>query len=750
MTTETTTISPFDSWRGLRDASLLALLVLVLGLQLVAWSELEGYQLADSVEYMERAQALVRGEQVIDSQAIRSFGFVSLLAPIFWLADAFGVEDFKAVVGLVRLLQMSIGLALVYVTARLGARLGGRHVGLVAGLAVGVNPYFLLYSVSPVSGIAAGLCVALAFDSLLRFEGGRRSVIGGLWLGGALLMAYKTVLIAMALLGLLMVVGRRKQWRIWSAALAGYALGIVGAIGLDKLCYGEWGKSLDLYARMNFGPLGTRFAARLGFMDLAKWFWEYADGERNQYYAAPESAPKELLHEPNPLYHLLHLPDMVVWPLFVLLVLGALYIALRGSRAARFIVAVFLVCAAAVSLKSSTDFRLLLPLLACIGVACGFGWSVLVGQGMPLSRNVRAWVGVLLVLGGVWLGQTRLAALNSARFSGYWRAMHLVDRLAEAAPKDPGEDYVVACAWHWAVYLREGAGVELRKLPLQLDRWQSYDDEQRARDVAALSELDAFITHLAVLLEHPTLFRVVNDLFEIETVLYDREVYENLGPIVVFKRRTGAAEARTFLGRTSGEAPLDYMSSRGLEAGRRFLPAQADTVEEPLTLLGWKYEQLPGRGHGWLSLHWLCGASPPAARYLIRPRILTELLNLPWEEQHELGRALAPPGEWRPGEIISEGWPVVAAAAPFDWKQPWRPLYGEQPAGTRVPGTLWLRITPLAADGAPLAPLAPVTNDGGVLVTSDLLDGSRRGPDGMRVTPEGFVELGELRIVSPE
>ena len=738
-----------DPWRGPGDVAVLALLVLVFGLQLLEWSQLEGYQLADSVEYMERAQALVRGEEVIDSTAIRSFGFVSVLAPIFWLADFLGVEDFKPVVGLVRVLQMTLGLGLVYATARFAARLGGRSAGLVAGLAVGVNPYFLLYSVSPVSGIAAALCVALALDSLLRREEPRRALIGGLWLGGALLMAYKTILIALAVLGLMVLVGRRREWRSWGAAWAGYLIGILGAIGLDRICYGEWGKSLDLYARMNFGPLGTRFAARFGFMDLARWFWEYADGERNQYYAAPDSTPKELLHEPNPLYHLTHLPEMVVWPLLVLLLIGSVWVVVKGKRSERMLLAVFVGCAALLSLKSSSDFRLLLPLLACVGVLCGLGWARLSERVTPLARGARVGFGVVLIVAGAALGQARLAALNDARFGGYWRAMRVVDALAEQRP-DRSRPLVVSCAWHWAVYLRESAGVELRKLPHQLDRWKAYDEAQRGRDLAAMEELDVLIAHLAVFLEHPSLFRATNELFEVETLLYDREAYQDVGPILVLKRRTEAQGARTFLSRTKGAAPLEYLEALHLSPGRRFLPAQPEADEAPLTLLGWTYEPLPWSEHGWLSLHWYCDRSDRSTAYLSRARVLTDREPRPWEEQHLLGRELLPSSDWQAGDIVSEGWPVVAAVAPFDWSQPWRPLVGEADPGTAVEGTLWIRVTPTRPSGEPLAPLVPVTNDGGVRVTRDKLDAEGRGPDGFRVTREGFVELGALELDVPD
>ena len=98
---------------GLRDRGVLWLLLVVLALQALSWSLLEGYQLADSVEYMERARAFIRTEEVIDSRQIRSFGFSTVLLPIFGAAELFGIRDYRSVVWIVRCLQMAIGLALI-------------------------------------------------------------------------------------------------------------------------------------------------------------------------------------------------------------------------------------------------------------------------------------------------------------------------------------------------------------------------------------------------------------------------------------------------------------------------------------------------------------------------------------------------------------------------------------------------------------------------------------------------------------
>jgi len=141
---------------------LLAVLACVFALQIHSWNTLEGYQLADSVEYMERARNLAIGQEVRVDGAVRSFGFSLLLTPIFWVASLFGAESWHGLAWIVRLLQMGLGLGLVIASARLAERVTGRPIGWAAAALVGANPVFLQYTVSPVSGVAAGLFIALA------------------------------------------------------------------------------------------------------------------------------------------------------------------------------------------------------------------------------------------------------------------------------------------------------------------------------------------------------------------------------------------------------------------------------------------------------------------------------------------------------------------------------------------------------------------------------------------------------------
>lgn len=723
-----------SSTLGLRDSSVRLLLLISFVLQLLTWGQLDGYQLADSVEYMERAQALVRGEGVIDSVAIRGFGFVSLFAPIFALADFFGVEEFTPVVSIARLFQMLLGLELIRITVLLGSRLAGRKAGLAAGLAVALNPFFLLYSASPVSGIAAGVCIGHALYRLIFRTDFRGGLIGGLWLGGALLVAYKTILLALPMIGLVFIADRFARWRSWVGASTGYALGVLGAISLDKLCYGVWGQSIDLYVRQNFGQIATRISLRLGFRDVASWFWEFTGGAATSYSETPISTPREIMKEPNPLYHLRNLDEMVVWPLLFLGVIALAHIVLRGKRPARLLAAVFVVSIAAVSMKKSTDFRLLLPTLPCIGALCGLGWQRVFGE--RANQAAATVVGALVLSAAGVLGWLRVGEINNTTFSGYWRAMDRINHVArERSETNPNEsDLRVACAWHWAVYLRESASVELIKLPHQLDRWSALDEVSRADSLQAIQELDYFITHLAVLLGSPDLFEAINAQFEVDAVLYDREVFDDLGPIVIFKRRTGDPNSLSFQDRTTGVAPLDYIREHGLRAGREFGVDASGTTNSELELLGWKLQPLPGSGHAWLSLHWLRSPAASEQKYLVRPRLLTRFVELPWEEQHLLGRGFHPPMDWSADEIVSEGWPVVAAVAPFDWQRPWQPLHGDQPAGSRYPATFWLRLVPVVADGMELAPLVPIVQP------------EAAAPE---ILADGFVRIGEVELVVP-
>src|SRR5260221_1798997 len=132
--------------RALRDPRVIAMLGSLRLLQLWSWRATEGYPIADSVEFMERARSFERGQAMIDSHAIRPFGFSSVLVPFFAVADWIGLPDQRAVAWSICVLQLVLGLVLVLVAVRIGDRLGGRRAGLLAGILAGANPVFLQYS----------------------------------------------------------------------------------------------------------------------------------------------------------------------------------------------------------------------------------------------------------------------------------------------------------------------------------------------------------------------------------------------------------------------------------------------------------------------------------------------------------------------------------------------------------------------------------------------------------------------------
>jgi hypothetical protein len=263
---------PSPATLGLRDPVLRVVLLLTAVLQCASWYGLEGYQLADSVEYMERAHAFVRGEDVVDSKVIRSFGFSAVLTPFFAVAHWIGVEDLTVVVWLVRLFQMSIGLALVAACARIGARLGGRSAGLLGAFVVGVNPVFLQFSVSPLADVAGSLGVALALCSVLTPSTGfRRGLRTGLVMGLTVLMAYKTAPLCLMMMGLVVIRDRRRgMLAALGMTLSIGACALVQA-GLDRAVYDVWGASLFAYFGENVCGIIGRLLVQTTRTSTSNW-----------------------------------------------------------------------------------------------------------------------------------------------------------------------------------------------------------------------------------------------------------------------------------------------------------------------------------------------------------------------------------------------------------------------------------------------------------------------------------------------
>lgn len=712
-------------------------------LLIAAWAGLAGYQLADSVEYMERAQALVRGEEVIDSTSIRSFGFVSVIAPIFWIADRIGVEDLRVVVGLVRVLQIFLGLELVRVCISLGTRCAGRPAGLLAGCVIGFNPVFLQFAVSPVSGIAAAVCVGHAVLNLIEVGDSRRSLRAGLWIGGAILMAYQTILVGAALVGAALLRDRWRHRRQWFALCTGVGIGLFAVILLDRLCYGAWGESLMLYFRQNFGIVAARTLNTLGLTEWARSMYTMTAATfENQHGAHQQSTAADVQQMRSRFFYFTHLQELIVWPFLISFLLGL--VAAARSLSWRYVIPGIALagCALLMGYKGSQEFRLWLPLLPLIAVYAALGWNLLLG---PESANTaglrRIACGVLVALGAVF-GWIRLNHNTTAGYSGYWDAMELVNEIAD----ERDEPLRVASAWHWAVFLREAANVELIKLPHHLDGWELYDEAERAEDMTALADIDAFITHLGVLMPRPELFALFAREFEVAGAFFDHERYQGLGPILVFVRPAAGAERDAVLLDESVAANVDDFRARhGLGTGRLLVQAESEHAPDRLRLLGVDLQELPGDGHYWLTWNWLVEARL-TENYLLYAEVGVRGESARSTYTRQLAHGISPSSTWAPGTIVRDGWLLILAQGVLGNATPWTPLGADRDPTQGLPLEVWAQLGTEHPTLGFLHALLPARPGAEVPYEPAERAADGRTPDGEIFDPRGYLRVQEFLV----
>ena len=389
-----------------------------------SWVRQEGYQLADSVEYLERAQGIAHGHALIDSVAIRAFGFSGLLVPLFWIYDALGLTEPVRIMQAAQLLQVLLTLALVAATARLCARFAGRAGGLAAGALLGFNPIVLRWGVEPVSGIAAALFVTLAVS---RAVGDRRIAfswpwssklpaasspqlpprmrdawITGGWLGLAFLMAYQTILVVGAVLVVLFIRDVRRQPR-WIAAVFGGLFGVVLLqCALDRWYYGSFGISVSTYFIENFGSSAALLFHKGGklplvgpfFLRVSHWIYNglFQVGENTlKYQDQVVAGEKQITSKLPPSWYFTHLANCLVAPAAILVGFGLLRCvvqALRGTAVLWFVVAANVLI---MSFKGSKDFRLWLPIFVAWllkVLVLRYGGLKMYRQALPLALGL--------------------------------------------------------------------------------------------------------------------------------------------------------------------------------------------------------------------------------------------------------------------------------------------------------------------------------------------------------------------------
>lgn len=742
-----------------------AVLAIAAGLLAWSWWRLEGYQIADAVEYLERAYNLVRGDELIDSQAIRAFGFSGLLIPLFAVAELCGLDDMVWVVHAARLFQILLSLALVATTVRIGARLGGPGAGYAAGLFLAANPVLLQWGVSPVSGVASALFVALAVERIARPPEGsavRRGAITGLLLGAAVMMAYQTLIVVAPIVVLQLLRRPSRSGLNALALLAGTAAALALQGVLDLLYYGEFGKSIVTYAVENTGSVASVSIHRVGqflgipaLTDLAKWIYDQGAARG----AVEVQTQRILMDDPDEVrlklgraWYMLNLYRALTWPGIALVAAGVLGVLRKPRWATVMLVIVIVGNVLAMNEKGSKEFRLWLPFMPMIAALAGLGWQSLRGA---TARGMRAKLAWLLLIALVVLGALEHGQRNTRRFGAFWRAMEMVNRAAP--PRDETDTDTesagrirVACAYHWSVFLRESGDVHLIKLPKHLDHWFRYTEEEQLADLEAIASLDWFITHLPILTERPRLMEAVNRDFAVRGVFYDRREFDGLGPVYVLARRTGEPGERTLYDVRPGLTRSEFRSRRAPWRALAFDPLDgaADPPTRRMELLGFDYDRVEGDDLGWVTYHWAGGGLD--RNYTILDRITSPSGRHAWQNNHQPAYGMLPTSTWPDDPaadwVLSESYLVVPEADPYRPDGPDRLIGGAYLRGDRIPADLWFQLALPDGSGGFEVGLRPVRPADGKPVEEIAPPGHAPSPAGYRTSPDGFTWVGAFTL----
>ncbi|MBL8857038.1 MAG: glycosyltransferase family 39 protein [Planctomycetes bacterium] len=751
------------------------MLLFAFALQAYAWWRIEGYQLADSVEFMERARAFVRGEEMVDSGVVRPIGFSFLLMPFFVFGEWFGIRDERALVWCVVLLQMTMGLLLTWRCMRIGACVAGRTGAIAAGFLVATNPVFLQYSTQPVSDLAAGVCIAYALEGVIQRGTYRRALIAGLWLGVAFMIAYKTLLVTMLLVAYLFLRDRFKHSATWRGIVPGVLIAMLVQCTLDWVMYGAFGESVRNYLAANFLGVVTSAIYRFSVYTEASTdgpiykfgTWLYAIKEKAHDKDWSTQGELRLFQKQHPLFYLLELPTFLVWPAIVLGATSLVRVVVRRQTLAVMLAVLFISALVVMSFKGSKDFRLVLPLLPLLAPLLAYGWDWIVNGLLASARATRGFftfAGCAAVLAFSW---STAHTFNVKHFGGYWDASDWVDAYAretfEVRRKQTPvlgrdgepEPLKVGCAYHWAVYLRHTPLVEMVKLPWQLNLWSKYADlpgggmVEKGEDFATLEELDLFIVHLPILSQNPDLMRWVNAHYEVAAALYDQRTYDDLGPIFILKRRAGALRAKTFFEVTRDVDPGEFVRTRQVEPPLDFL--NLDNGDR-LELLGVEFTTLPPQDFGWVTYHWRAPRTPELD-YWILDRVTSPYEVNVWENNHVPAYGCEPTSQWTPDEILSESYLLVPAHRAYESLSQVRPMGNAYRRGDLIPTRTWMKLVHLDPDtlkgpGAPVitAELVPARPGEARTVRTRDQGGLFESPDGIQFAADDFVRVARFFV----
>lgn len=713
------------------DPTMVGTLALAVVLMAWTWSQLDGYQLADSVEYIHRARERVVDGVLDPGRAVRSFAFSLPFVPLFWVSEALGVDEPGCILPVARLMQMALALLTILATGRLAARVGGTTCGRWAAALLAVNPVFLRYSVSPVAGIAAALCFALGVERLLDPGRGRRALRGGAWLGLAFMLSYKSLL-AILLLGLLLLLrdGPRRPAR-WG----GLATGLAGALGvqlvLDRIAYGRLGASVLGYLVDNIGAVVVSALIRIqwvpGARDLARVLYQAQSDYRGYGFNRAEESWTLFLSQP-PQWYLTELPQFLTWVGVVALALGLVAMVRRRRFDGWLVFLVIVGYLVVLSQKGDKSYRLVLPIASLFSTLVALGFSML-GEGR-LSGGLGRRIPLLAFLACIPLGLVRLGQADLGRHGGYWSAAEYLEEVYPSAAEDSPR---IGFAYPWAVFLRVEGGYTLDRSIVNLTTWtdvrprpegeelneaflkrEAQEAEQREAVRAWLDGLDGLVTHLPEISRSSALLLEVSQRFTVEAAFYDPESQSGLGPVYVLRRADEpGTEGRRFV-RALDDGD-ESQASWGAHGSRFALPTGIPAIE----LLDWNLEPLPG-GWSWLSYRWR-GLAAMELDYRIADRLKGPDSVHSFQNNHDPAYGARPTSTWAVGESFEEGYLVVPGEEPYLPGHGFRPLGGAYRRGQVIPVSLWLewsvregdldptqRLHPLV-EGQPAAELAPET-----------------------------------------
>jgi 4-amino-4-deoxy-L-arabinose transferase-like glycosyltransferase len=724
-------------WLGL-------LALAALALQLAALTRLEGYQLADSVEYLDRAHAFVRGER-LDPGTVRSFAFSALLAPLFALARALGLEDLRAAVAAARALQMLFALGSVCLLADLARRLFGPAAGVGAGLALALNPIVAQYAIEPLSGTAAAFFLVLGLRGLALGRGWMAGMRTGLACGAAILMAFQTIPVVAALLGGSFLFQRAPRWSTAGGWLLGLTPPLLGQCLLDLLVYGSFGSSLGAYFLENSGSILALQLRRLGFDEVAAQIYR-------KIYGAPgsEVVPQLRSLKPRDWYYRHFTAQCLSWSTLALIGLG-LIAAWKRQRALLFVLVPTLVLnAIALSSKGEKSFRLWLPLLPLLALLAGAGLALLwaarpAGERIEPAqaparpgafRLLLRGLALALVLAGALFGWRTLQRTNLAKYGGYWQALELVRAQAPAG----GERPRVGSVYHWAVQFRSGTELELAKLPAHIDQWKVLPEEQRAAVLAALPGYDWLIGHHQAFAQDARILEIVNREFEIERALWSIDTFEDLDPIYVLRARTGRPHARTFYELHEGLDPGPYQAGLQYPRSADFRRVHADGAVEQIVLLGYELDlsQAP-QGLLWIDYHWFAGT--PLLRDYIAIDRFADGRGGAFHNNHAPAHGALPTSRWPQGSIVRETHLVRVPQDPRGYGSAWC-------RGELIPTQLLLGLSEYGPSGELLGELRAYRPSARSPIPRPS-PSSPLGGDGRRFSPEGLIQVGGFFLPTP-